>query len=83
MFTKLLLLICFLLDKYPQYNQKCFFLVSLVNIELDREQIATKGFIVFLCSTMHIKQHTKSLPKLKHHKGSNYDAEEMIVHAKM
>ena len=56
---------------------------SLVNIELDREQIATKGFIAFLCSTMHIKQHTKSLPKLKHHKGSNYDAEEMIVHAKM
>ena len=49
---------------------------SLVNIELDREQIATKGFIAFLCSTMHIKQHTKSLPKLKNHKGSNYDAEE-------
>ena len=56
---------------------------SLVNIELDREQIATKGFIAFLCRTMHIKQHTKSLPKLKNHKGSNYDAEEMIVHAKM
>ena len=56
---------------------------SLVNIELDPEQIATKGFIAFLSSTMHIKQHTKSLPKLKNHKGSNYDAEEMIVHAKM
>ena len=59
------------------------YVYSLVNIELDREQIATKGFIAFLCSTMHIKQHTKSLPKLKNHKGSNYDAEEIIVHTKM
>ena len=45
--------------------------LSLVNIELDREQIAAKGFIAFLCSTRHIKQHTKSLPKLKNQKGSN------------
>ena len=32
---------------------------------------------------MNIKQHIDSLPILKHHKGSNYDAEEMIVHTKM
>ena len=26
---------------------------------------------------MYIKQHIKSLPTLKHHKGSDYDVEEM------
>ena len=56
---------------------------SLINIELDPEQIATKGFIAFSSSTMYIKQHIKSVPTLKHHKGSDYDVEEMIVHTKM
>ena len=32
---------------------------------------------------MYVKQHIKSLPTLKHHKGSNYDVEEMIIHTKM
>ena len=32
---------------------------------------------------MYIKQHIKSLPTLRHHKGSDYDVEEMIVHTKM
>ena len=41
---------------------------SLINIELDLEQIATKGFIALSSSTMYIKQHTKSLPTLEHHK---------------
>ena len=59
------------------------YMYSLIKIQLDPEQIATKGFIAFSGSTRYIKQHTKSLPTLKHHKGSNFDVKETIVNAKM
>ena len=56
---------------------------SMKNIPLTMKKIATKCFFAFSGSTRYIKQHTKSLPRLKHHKGSNYDVKETIAQAKM
>ena len=53
---------------------------SLVKVPLDREQIATKGFDTFSSRIRSTKQHTKSLPKSEHHKGSNYDVEKMSIY---
>ena len=46
---------------------------SPVKIRFDPEQIPRKHFMIFFITIICGEQHTKSLPKSDHHKGSNYD----------
>ena len=47
--------------------------ISPVKIRFDPEQIPRKHFMIFFITIICGEQHTKSLPKSDHHKGSNYD----------
>jgi len=46
---------------------------SPVKIRFDPEQIPRKRFMIFFITIICGEQHTKSLPKIDHHKGPNYD----------